>query len=271
MRKIKITDHKNITGWVYPEYGGMLGRLIYKEKEVFALDEDRLALSPLLGGGNPVLFPFPSKTKDDTYELDGKEYYMPFHGLVTNCAFFVEEMSDNSVVVSIKNNPSWKQTHYPFDFELKLKYEISDGEVVMTASVTNLSNKKMPHYFGWHCYFTVTDKKSAQLFSPFGSYIDYSDGRTKSGSPDLELKTDYVFFDRKQGDIVLRSGADGYAVNIEAQDVYRVLTVCSRFDGRLCVEPWIGLPDSINIGRYIEWVKPGETMEYWTKLKISEI
>ncbi len=271
MRKIKITDNKNTVGWVYPEYGGMLGRLVYKEKEIFALDEDRLALSPLLGGGNPVLFPFPSKTKDDTYSFDGKEYHMPFHGLITNCAFLVEQQSEDSVILSIRNSPSWKKTHYPFDFELQLKYEIKNGEVVMNSYVTNLSDKKMPHYFGWHCYFTVTDKRTAKLTAPFDSYTDYSDGKVKSGNPDLTVETDYVFFDKKPGNTVLESSSDGYAVDIEAQGVFKVLTVCSRFDGRLCVEPWIGLPDSINIGKHIEWVQPGETAQYWTKLKIGEI
>ena len=86
MRKIKISDKDSTHGFVYPEYGGMLGRLLYKDREIFAIDEDLVALSPLLGGGNPVLFPFPGKTNNDTYIFQGTEYHMPFHGLVTNCA-----------------------------------------------------------------------------------------------------------------------------------------------------------------------------------------
>ena len=55
----------------------------------------------------------------------------------------------------------------------------------MNSYVTNLSDKKMPHYFGWHCYFTVTDKGSAKLAAPFDSYTDYSDGKLRAENPTL--------------------------------------------------------------------------------------
>ena len=73
MRKIKIGNLEQTGGLVYPEYGGMLGRLTLKGRDIFALDEEKLMLSPLLGGGNPVLFPFPGKTAADKYFLNDKQ------------------------------------------------------------------------------------------------------------------------------------------------------------------------------------------------------
>jgi galactose mutarotase-like enzyme len=271
MRKIQITNGNGITGWVYPEYGGMLGRLTLNGRDIFSLDEERLSLSPLLAGGNPVLFPFPSRTVNDTYTLSGREYYMPFHGLVTNAAFLLEEVQPDGALLSIRNSPSWIDGAYPFDFLLKVSYRITENGVRMTAIVSNLSEREMPHCFGWHCYFKVSDKASVRLGVPMAQYIDYTDGKVKpNDKPDLCVPTDYVFFDRTGMHTVLENPADGYRAEIAAQDIFNVVTVCSRFDGKLCVEPWIGLPDSANTGRYLQYVPAHETRAYWTEIILSE-
>lgn len=250
----------------------MLGRLTLGAREVFALDEERLMLSPLLAGGNPVLFPFPSKTKDDTYMLDGREYCMPFHGLVTNAAFKLEQAEETSAVLSIQNSPSWKQSAYPFDFSLKLAYQMTANGVRMETIVTNFSDKPMPHGFGWHCYFTATDKAKFRLTVPMEKYIDYTDGRLKRcKDPDLCVPTDYVFCEKTGESTVIENAADGYRAEITAHAAFNVTTVCTRFDGRVCVEPWIGLPDSANTGQYLEWVPPHNMCAYWTIIKLNDI
>ena len=65
--------------------------LTIMEKTSYFLDEDMLHKSNVLAGGCPVLFPFPSRTKNDTYTLNGKAYTMPFHGLVKCSSFGVVE------------------------------------------------------------------------------------------------------------------------------------------------------------------------------------
>ena len=83
MKKIVISnDDGGLLAEVLPDYGGMLTRLNYHGKDVIFFDEDMLHKSNVLAGGCPVLFPFPSRTKNDTYTLNGKAYTMPFHGLV---------------------------------------------------------------------------------------------------------------------------------------------------------------------------------------------
>lgn len=272
MRRIKISNQKGITGWVYPEYGGMLGRLILNGKEIFALDEDRLALSPLLAGGNPVLFPFPSKTENDTYKIDEAQYHMPFHGLVMNAAFLLEETCQDSVTLSIRNSPSWRESSFPFEFLLRLSYNITENGVRLKTSVTNHSQHAMPHGFGWHCYFTASDKTSIDLHVPMKQYIDYTDGTIKQDEkPNLNMAADYVFYDRKDGQITFDNRADGYCVEMTLDEAFQVVTVCTLFDGRLCVEPWMGLPDSANTGRFLQWVPPQQTRVYETAIRLSEI
>lgn len=271
MRKIKITNNNGIDGWVYPEYGGMLGRLTLNGREIFSLDEGRLPLSPLLAGGNPVLFPFPGKTENDTYTLYGRQYFMPFHGLVTNAAFLLEEVQPDRAVLSIRNSPTWKESAYPFDFSLKLVYEMAKSGVVLSAVVSNLSEEPMPHCFGWHCYFTASDKAAIDLNIPMQQYIDYTDGKVKQDKrPDLCIPTDYVFFGREGSHTVIENRADGYRADITMEDVFNVVTVCTRFDKKICVEPWIGLPDSANTGRCLQYVPAHETHTYQMEISLKE-
>jgi galactose mutarotase-like enzyme len=273
MRKILISNNNGLTGAVFPDYGGMLAGLEFRGKKILAYDEEQMILSPLLFGGNPVLFPFPSKTKNDSYLIEGKEYHMPFHGLVVNAAFSVEECSENSVRLSITNSETNLKEHYPFQYRLGLKYTLLEDGVNLSATVENRADRKLPHYFGWHFYFAASDKTKLELKIPMKRYIDYADGQTKTNNSaqDLCVKTDYVFFDKTGAMIEMINHADGYRAELILDEVFEVATVCTRFDGKICVEPWIGLPDSINSGKYVQWVDPGIKETYGTTIKLYDL
>ena len=38
-----------------------------------------------------------------------------------------------------------------------------------------------------------------------------------------------------------------------------------------CIEPWCGLPNSINTGRFVKWVDPGKTEEYGMRFSFGRL
>ena len=88
----------------------------------------------MAAGGMPILFPFPSKTKDDAYQFKGKQYHMPMHGLVKNDVFAVGETGENRARLWLENSPSWKAQYYPFDFRLEVEYRREKNSLIVPSS-----------------------------------------------------------------------------------------------------------------------------------------
>jgi len=254
-----------LSATVYPDYGGMVGRLALHGIPILHLDEARLPQGAVLAGGNPVLFPFPSRTAGDRYELDGKTYRMPFHGLVRDSAFGVEEVTRERATLLRTGCREWIRDCYPFEFELRLTYALEEGRLRLTARVKNGSGRAMPHAFGWHPYFVTTDKARAHLIVNM-SHCERWDAAGKAAIPpaeiDLSNPVDYVLSGRTGGVSELISPADGYGARVRSPDAFRAMVACTLFPGTTCVEPWIGLPDAGNTRENLEWVPPGEEARY---------
>jgi galactose mutarotase-like enzyme len=250
---------------IYPDYGGMLGRLTLGGVEVLHLNEARLSQGAVLAGGNPVLFPFPSRTQGDRYELDGRSYRMPFHGLVRDSAFGVEAVHASGATLVRTGCPEWRRDLYPFDFTLRLDYQLEGGALRMTALVENGEDRPMPHAFGWHPYFTTTDKARARV-SPNMAFCERWDDSGKVSIPpdgvEIARPADYVMCGRTGDTAEIVSPADGYGARIRSCDAFRALVVCTLFPGTTCVEPWIALPNAANTRKDLAWVPPYSKARY---------
>ena len=274
MKKITIGDPQSgLFADVLPDYGGMMTRLSYKGIDILYFDEGKVHTANVLAGGCPVLFPFASRTAGDSYTLNGKKYSMPFHGLVKCASFGVEDISQNSVSLFITNNEASKKENYPFDFRLVVTYRLEGDTAEFIAEVHNESDMPMPHYFGWHHYFMAKDKKAFRVNANMRKYIDYTDGKTYDNHNDqnLMIRTDYVLFDKTDNETEIISPGDGYRALIHTDEAFEVLVVCTYFDRTVTVEPWLGLPDSIHLNRYVQWIDPGEVKRYGLRIKLSLI
>ena len=106
-----------------------------------------------------------------------RAYTMPFHGLVKCSSFGVVETKKNSTTLYITNNEASQSENYPFDFRLEVTYTLKNDTVEFLAAIANRSSEPMPHYFGWHHYFTASDKAEFQLDTDMGRYVNYLDGK----------------------------------------------------------------------------------------------
>lgn len=257
---------------VVPAHGGMIAQIWLKGKELLHLDRGVLETAPMAAGGMPILFPFSSKTRDDSYVLDGKTYYMPMHGLVKNDGFAVKCAEADRVTLWVENSPSWKAGYYPFDFHLEVEYQLQGSALTVTFRITNKSQKAMPHSLGWHPFFKSTDKQRIRLEQDMQIHYDYKEHVDGSMCQleDLSRFWDDVFHTPVKGGFLLENQADGYKIQCEPDEVFDAMVVCSWVQESMCVEPWCGLPDSINTGRLLKWIQPGETMECRVRLFIEE-
>lgn len=272
MRRIRILDSTTgLAADIAPEYGGMpifLGKADQDtgavRHTIFRLDEQLLSMGPMLAGGMPVLFPFASRTAADRYRVDGREYHIPFHGLVKNAAFAIKHASDDAVTLWIESNPAWLESCYPFDFRLELTYRLRNSLFEAEAAVENRSDKPLPHSLGWHPYFLATDKTSLSFSYSMRGLYDYNARADRDAPATMNLadKWDDVLINPEKREFVLYNPADSYQLRCRFDDNHHALVVCTTPERSVCIEPWCGIPDSINTGRFLQWIAPGTVQRY---------
>lgn len=258
---------------IAPNNGGMVTQITKDGIDVLMFNEGSVETTPMSAGGCPVLFPFPSKTKDDTYVIEGRKYFMPVHGLVKNATFAVKSVTDNSVKLWCDGSESQKQANYPFDYVLEIEYKVLGNSFFTTACITNKSDKPMPHYLGWHPYFKATDKTRLKFEHSMSSHYNYIDCKDEPTIKDIDLskRWDNVFHTPLKKEFTLYNAPDHYKAKYILDDAHSVIVICSWIEGAVCLEPWCGLPNSINNGRFIKQVKPGETQSYTLELQLERI
>lgn len=269
---IEIKDGA-LSAKVAPNNGGMVAQLTLDGIDMLAFNEDAIELAPMRAGGAPVMFPFAGKTKDDTYCVEGREYAMPMLGLVKNAALAVKSQTTNAVILWRDGSRSEKEANYPFDYVLEIEYKITGHSLIITMWVMNQSDKPLPHYLEWHPYFKATDKATLIFEHSMKSHYNYIACKDEPTIAELNLskRWDDVFHTPERKEFTLWNKADGYQARCILDDAYNVIVVFSGDEGAVCLEPWCGLPNSINHGRFIKYVQPGARDSYTLELQIGKL
>ncbi|HHT64902.1 MAG: hypothetical protein ACOX25_09850 [Caldicoprobacterales bacterium] len=275
MKQLIISGQDGSTkATILPDYGGMVSSLRVRGNEILRMKPEMLGLGNCLAGGIPVLFPFCGKTKDDTYILNGKTYTMPFHGFMKDSTFSVGSVKPDEVTLYSMPGEVVKKENYPFDFVLTLKYRIEGSTLFIRAIIENNSQENMPFYIGWHPYFRTTDKKQTSFtfdFKHYQNYLDGSLGEWRDNTVDLTQTLDHVFWGIGKHEMILQNRADGYIAKLIPDELHRVVTICTIFDDCACIEPWTGSPNSINTGKFVNYVSPGSSVECGFNLNVETL
>lgn len=124
-------------------------------------------------GQSPILYPIIGRLLDDKYTLDGKEYTMDKHGIVRKKPFELLEKTDDSLTfIKTQNEETLKA--YPYNFEFKVTFRLTEKGLKVTHKITNTDNKEMFYSFGAHPGFNCE----------IGDYLEFSD--------DTELFTERI-------------------------------------------------------------------------------
>lgn len=102
----------------------------------------------------PILFPIVGVLKDGEAESAEGAISLARHGLARLNQFEVVEQSASSVTLQLKSTEETLKA-YPYDFELKLIFLVSDDTLTQTYEVTNTGNVVLPFTLGAHPAFNI--------------------------------------------------------------------------------------------------------------------
>ncbi len=235
--------------------GAEIKSLKYKNIELLNDNENEWEYS------SPYLFPSVGRSKDNETIFNNKIYKMPMHGLIRNLDFKFDGKS------FILNSSDYKELKefYPFDFQLKISYNLYKDQVKAKIEIQNLSNDVMPFNFGLHpafktrnldCYEIIFEKPET-FESPLivGGLLDFSNPTYKF--KDLKnLKLNYDLF--KVDTIILKNLKSRWVKLINTNNFpnikfhfpsfnnFAIWTNETKKTNFICLEPWIGHGDYID-------------------------
>ncbi|ETA74385.1 aldose 1-epimerase family protein [Ligilactobacillus equi] len=215
----------------------------------------------------PVLFPFVGRLKDDTYTYQGHSYHQGQHGFARDQEFEVTAQSETKALFTLTSSDQSHQI-YPFDFRLRLSYELKGATILVGYQVDNPATTDMLFALGAHPAFniplTAQDNFETTMFKvdPAQEYAQiklrgpYSDPENQT-TLDLKqaLGLNHNLFDQDalilnlQGQEVTLSleGPSGHGVALKLQETPFV-GIWSPYPTQapfVCLEPWWGLADTI--------------------------
>ena len=218
------------------------------------------------GSSSPVLFPSIGKIKSNKVTLNGKEYAMPKHGIIRNNTSLSFEQINTSECVFRLSSSEHTLKQYPFNFQFSIIFKLIENRLVMTYFIENKSSVPMPFSCGGHtAYFCPLSKdiqlsdyviefpKPVKLTSrTLGASGLLSNAFRSMTCEDNSLPLSNTLFNE---DALIFSDIEYNWVRLRRKNQTKGIIV--RFDNYphlalwskpsanyICIEPWLGLPDS---------------------------
>ena len=240
----------------FNEVGAELKSLVFGGREY--IWEGR---SEVWAGSCPLLFPICGGLKDDKYTFNGKEYTLKKHGYARFITFEIENKTDSSVVFLHKSDIDTKKS-FPFDYELRVIYTLTDKTVKIDYSVKNLTDGTMYFSIGSHeGYYTPEGIEDYDVIFPqnetLGTYVPYGNLLSNQELPIIKdsnilpLYDKYftvdalIFKDLKSKSATLRNRKTGKAVRVDFPAADYFLLWHKPNSPFMCLEPWSGIPDIV--------------------------
>ncbi|MFK7843528.1 MAG: aldose 1-epimerase family protein [Sphingorhabdus sp.] len=228
-------------------------------------------------GRAPLLFPIVGQLHRDQYRLGDKNYHLDKHGFARRQKFDVLDHDDNRITFSLSASHETRAL-YPFEFGLVMAFEITDNQLLMTATVTNQDDKPMPFSFGFHpafawpmpygsaaedhqIIFTETEAASIRRIMPETGLVTPEHHHTPvTGNifqPSFsDFEDDAIIWDDLQSRSLSWGVSGDPMLEIDFPDT-PMLGIWQKPGARyLCIEPWAGIADPVDFdGDFTE--KPG--------------
>ena len=210
----------------------------------------------------PILFPICSSLKDNEYIYGGKTYRMQKHGFASNRFFSIERQTESTVTFLLESDAADK-SQYPFDYELRVTYSLSEAKLDIRYDVKNLSADKMYFSIGAHeGYRLPCGLENYALEFPENEtlYTCVLDGDTLTdekkpileNSNTLPLKYGYfaddalIFKKLKSKSVIIRTNQRKRKIKVTFGGFgYFLVWTIPKADF-VCLEPWCGITDNVN-------------------------
>lgn len=209
----------------------------------------------------PVLFPICGGLKESQYTYEGIKYSLPKHGFAEDSEFSGNRISDTCAEFVLTSNEETLKV-FPFEFRLKIVFELIENKLRVTNIVENTSEK--PMYFsigaheGYSCpegieeYKIVFDEpETLDSFILDGDLLESNSVRIIENSRELPLKYDFFAVDAlvfkninfNKATLTKKDGTQIVSVEFDKAKYFLLWT---KPDAKyICLEPWCGIQDIV--------------------------
>ena len=222
---------------------------------------------------SPVLFPIVGSLKENTYFYQGKSYQLPRHGFARDREFELEKQSPKEITFLLRSDAETKK-NYPFDFEFRIRYQISSDELSTEYIVANTGTGIMLFSVGGHPAFRLpltADTQFADYYLRFDEKENLSrwpiskegliqprpipvleDSNRINLQKSLFYQDALVFKYPASSDISVLSAKTTHGLVFQSGE-FPFLGIWSAKDANfICLEPWCGIADSVGSDQQIE-------------------
>jgi gluconolactonase len=255
-------------------------------------------LWPAVGAQYPVDTIPKTSCGDGTYVVAGKSYPMPCHGFARNFAWKeVARSADNRgarVTVELRDSAETRQD-YPFAFQLDATFEVSGGHVTADYAIKSDGSNTAAMMFsiGNHIAFRIpfiagTDPNkmtfethnTTQLLR---NTVGVLSGEVKARSfatperlGDFDAHVALPLAGYRSQPFARLADPQGMTLRLTQQASSSLPEPLIRFNafggpkaGFFCPEPWFGVQNSLNTGKGVVRLKPGEVWKWRLDLQIE--
>ncbi len=218
---------------VIPEHGGHLQEVLLRGVSVIDGFQTEEELQTNFKSKSALLYPFPNRLKNGTYEHAGQTYQFPInsqstgnaiHGMGRRVAMNVHsvELGENEADMHLRYEYTGDNPAYPFAFAFSLSYYFRvDGKFDVSLSLHNFSNVNIPVGLGWHPYFHLGDAVGElemqippvqrievdEYMIPTGNKVAYEDFHRLTSIGDTKLDTGFYITEQgPRAEVILRKG-----------------------------------------------------------------
>ncbi len=239
------------------ELGGEMRRLTADGKDVLWNGD-----AAFWAGIAPVIFPVCGGFLTEEYTYNGETYRMPKHGFGRFYEFETEASGEDFVTFLLRaNEDTLKQ--YPFRFELRTTYRLTEDAVTITQDVRNADQKVMPFAIGSHEGYATPEgieeydvvfarPETLKACTVQGNLLTHETTTVLENGTVLPLEERYfatealVFKGIHSRAVTLRHRTNGREITVEFPGKEHFLIWHPQGAPFICLEPWTGFPSYID-------------------------
>jgi galactose mutarotase-like enzyme len=213
----------------------------------------------------PVLFPIVGKLKENKYQYKNNWYNLPQHGFARDQQFDVIASNIKKAVFLLSSTEETKQ-HFPFNFNLKITYEIMEESIHCFYQVLNTGENDLYFSIGAHPGFICPIDEN-EKWTDYSIIFEQIESANRLCLEDGLLNDDTVPFLTNQNSIPLNTNLFDQDALVFKQLNSEALFLkskkhCLKFSWHnmpylgiwtkkgqhqfICIEPWHGVADSKN-------------------------
>ncbi|HEX7366109.1 MAG TPA: aldose 1-epimerase family protein [Pelobium sp.] len=213
----------------------------------------------------PNLFPIVGGLKNNTLNVNGKQFTMNRHGFARHVNFRRIESTPNSAIFEYRYDEETLQS-YPYKFEFQVLYHLEARTLRVSYKVINLDAGDIYFSVGAHPAFNVPFSKDENFedyyieFEKVETLVSYQSGadglqngqsntvktvnNTLALSRDLFVNDALIFKHIQSKSVILKSQKSNKQIKVSYPN-FDYLGIWTKNDAPfICIEPWLGVSDT---------------------------